>query len=341
VTTTDSNAIDRRLLLKGGLGLTAAGLGVAAVTATGGEPAFATGSGRPLLKPGRRMVRVPGGRVWVDVVGTGRGTPLLLLHGGPGAGHDYLEPLAALGDDRQVIFYDQLGCGHSDKPDNKALWTVERFVAELATVRRALGLRKIHLYGHSWGTWLAIEYLLGRPHGVVSGVLASGSGSAAEFAAGTRRLRATLPRDVQKTLDYYEARGEFTAPEYLTAVQAFYDQFLFRGKELPDALLRSMANVDGNQVYATMNGPNEFSVTGTLATWNRTSRLPELRLPVLLTRGRFDEFDARCVDVLERRLPHTERAEFMHSAHFAMLEEERAYVATLRSFLRRQDKRGA
>ena len=337
--TTDQASIDRRLLLRGALGLAAAGLGGAAAAAAGAQPALASGGGRPRLEPGERMITVPGGRVWVNVVGTGRGVPLLLLHGGPGAGHDYLEPLGALGDDRQVIFYDQLGCGHSDKPDNRALWTVERFVAELIAVRSALGLKKIHLYGHSWGGFLAIEYLLRRPRGVVSGVLASTAGSTAEFSAGTRRLRATLPRDVQETLNHYEARGEFTAPAYLEAVQVFYDNFLFRGRELPPALLRSMANVDGNQVYATMNGPNEFSVTGSLATWNRTSRLGELDLPVLLTRGRFDEFEVRCADVLERRLPRTERAEFATSAHFAMLEQEQKYVATLRSYLRRQDKR--
>ncbi|MEU8819931.1 proline iminopeptidase-family hydrolase [Actinoplanes sp. NPDC048796] len=337
MTNADGNAINRRLLLKSGLGLAAAGMGVAA-TAAAAQPALAGGSGSRPLEPGERMIAVPGGKVWVNVVGTGRGVPLLTLHGGPGAGHDYLEPLASLGDDRQVIFYDHLGCGRSDKPNDPALWTLERSVAEVAAVRSALGLGKVHLFGHSFGGWLAIEYLLRRPRGVVSGVLASTSGSTAEFVAGTKRLRATLPRETQRTLDYYEARGDYTAPEYLAAVQVFYDNFLYRGKELPDALLRTIANLDGNQVYATMNGPNEFVVTGNLAPWNRTSRLRELKLPFLLTRGRFDEFEVRCLDGLENRLPHTERAEFANTAHFAWLEDERAYIATLRSYLRRQDK---
>ncbi|MFF5079376.1 proline iminopeptidase-family hydrolase [Actinoplanes sp. NPDC000266] len=337
MTTTQKTSTERRTLLKGGLSLAAAGIVTAA--AAGAGPAAAEAADRCPLEPGERFIDVPGGRVWANVVGSGPGVPLLLLHGGPGAGHDYLEPLAALGNDRQVIFYDQLGCGKSDKPNNPVLWTVERFVAELIAVRKALGLNQIHLYGHSWGGWLAIDYLLRRSRGVVSGVLASTSGSAQEFVAGTRRLRARLPRDVQKTLDYYEARSEFTAPAYLAAVQVFYDNFLFRQKEVPDALLRSMANVDGNQVYATMNGPNEFSITGSLATWNRTARLRELHLPILLTRGRYDEFEVQCTDVLEGRIPHAERVEFARSAHFAMLEEERAYVATVRSYLRRHDSR--
>src|ERR1700754_330251 len=115
---------------------------------------------------GERFIEVPGGQVWVNVVGSGGGVPLILLHGGPGGGHDYLEPLAALADDRPVIFYDQLGCGKSDRPDDPALWTMDRFVDELSAVRQALGLGRVHLYGHSWGGWLAIEYLLHHAQGV-------------------------------------------------------------------------------------------------------------------------------------------------------------------------------
>jgi pimeloyl-ACP methyl ester carboxylesterase len=134
----------------------------------------------------------------VNVVGSGRRPPLLVLHGGPGAGHDYLEPLGDLATDRPVVLYDQLGCGRSDKPDNPALWTVNRFVAEIDAVRRALNLKHHHLYGHSWGGWLAIEYLL-RPstHGIGAVVLASTSGSAAQYVAGTQYLRTLLPADVQ------------------------------------------------------------------------------------------------------------------------------------------------
>jgi len=97
---------------------------------------------------------------------------LLTLHGGPGAGHDYLEPLEGLATDRAVVFYDQLGCGKSDQPDDRTLWVMERFVTEVATVRRTLGLEQIHLLGQSWGGWLAIEYMLTRPYGVVSLTLA-------------------------------------------------------------------------------------------------------------------------------------------------------------------------
>ena len=107
-------------------------------------------------------IDVPGGKVWYRAVGGGSGTPLLCLHGGPGATHNVLESLEALADRRRVIFYDQLGCGKSERPSDPALWTVDRFVAELAQVRKALKLRRPHLFGSSWGGILAMQYVLDR-----------------------------------------------------------------------------------------------------------------------------------------------------------------------------------
>ena len=121
-------------------------------------------------------INLDGYQIWYRRVGNG-GIPLLTLHGGPGAGHDYLEPLERLATDRSVIFYDQLGCGKSDQPDDRSLWQIERFVAEVNTVRQSLGLEQIHLLGQSWGGWLAIEYMLSHPQGVVSLILASTSAS--------------------------------------------------------------------------------------------------------------------------------------------------------------------
>src|SRR5262245_56578273 len=95
-------------------------------------------------------LQVPGGRVWYRIVGSGHRTPLLLLHGGPGAPSYYLEPLAKLAADRPVVFYDQLGCGRSDQPNDSTLWTIDHFVAELAEVRKQLGLGRVHLLGTSW-----------------------------------------------------------------------------------------------------------------------------------------------------------------------------------------------
>ena len=129
--------------------------------------ALAAGCGRPGLRTGEGYVTVPGGRVWYNVVGSGPGTPLLLVHGGPGyPSHGQLQRLEKLGDERPVIFYDQLGCGRSDGPTDKTLWRTERFVDELASLRSALGLDRLHILGHSWGSMLTVEYTLTGPRGV-------------------------------------------------------------------------------------------------------------------------------------------------------------------------------
>src|ERR1700733_5664501 len=107
-------------------------------------------------------IDVPGGKIWHYDVGAGDRTPLLCLHGGPGSTHHNLAPLEALADRGRVIFYDQLGCGRSERPDYDGLWTVDRFVEELAQVRAALGLDRLHLFGNSWGGMLAMQYILDR-----------------------------------------------------------------------------------------------------------------------------------------------------------------------------------
>ena len=217
-------------------------------------------------------IRVDGYKVWYRCVGRG-GIPLLLLHGGPGAGHDYLEPLEALAADRLTVFYDQLGCGRSDQLADRSLWRLERFVAEVDTVRRALHLEQLHLFGQSWGGWLAIEYLLTHPPGVVSVVLASTSASIPQFVAEAARLKAALPPAISHTLRRYEAAGDFHHPAYEAAVREFYKRHLCRLDPWPEPLRRSARNLTGNAVYETMGGPNEFIMSGNLQDWDRIERL--------------------------------------------------------------------
>ena len=140
-------------------------------------------------------MQVPGGRVWYRIMGTGDRTPLLLLHGGPGGRSCAFAVLSDLAGDRRVIYYDQLGSGRSDRPNDLALWRTERFVEELDAVRKALDLRELHILGHSWGGTLATEYLLTKgQQGVVSVTLSSPLISTPRWLEDTRQLRLTLPR---------------------------------------------------------------------------------------------------------------------------------------------------
>jgi proline-specific peptidase len=278
-------------------------------------------------------INVDGYRVWYRCVGRG-GIPLLTLHGGPGAGHDYLQPLAALATNRMVVFYDQLGCGKSEQPDDRSLWRMERFVAEVGTVRHALGLEQIHLLGNSWGGWLAIEYMLTDPPGVVSLILASTSASIAQFVTEAATLKAALPPDIAQILQRYEAAGDLQHPEYEAAVLEFYKRHLCRLDPWPEPMLRSGRNIDGNAVYATMNGPNEFTVTGNLKDWDRTERLGEITVPTLITVGRYDEVTPACAETMHQRIPHAQLCVFERSSHTAHLEETEAYLQVVSEFLR-------
>ena len=285
-------------------------------------------------------IDVPGGQVWYKVVGSGESVPLLTLHGGPGGGHDYLEPLNALASERPVVFFDQLGCGKSDTPDDVSLWRIDRFVDEVTAVRDALGLDRIHLLGHSWGGWLAIEYMLGAPSGVVSLTLASTSASIPQFVYEAGELISKLPREMAETMRRLEAEGDFENPEFEAGMMEFYKRHLCRLDPWPDPIMRSLENLDGNIVYETMNGPTEFTVIGNMKDWNRIEKLSEIVAPTLITCGRYDELTPACSRTLHQGIMNSRMHVFERSAHMAHLEETESYLQILSEFLRDFDQVG-
>jgi proline iminopeptidase len=284
------------------------------------------------LKPEEGYVQVTGGRVWYRIEGSGTATPLLVLHGGPGATHHYLKPLGALADERPVIFYDQLGSGRSDRPTDTTLWRVERFVEELGQVREALDLKEIHLLGHSWGTMLAVDYLLTKPAGVRSVILASPALSTARWLSDADSLIRTMPDSIQRAIAKHEAAGTFADPQYQAAVMAFYQQYLARRTPW-SADLDSTFQGFGTPLYNYMWGPSEFTGTGTLQSYDRTDRLGELALPVLFTTGRYDEAMPGTVAFYQMRVPGARLTVLDNSAHLTMQDEPDRYVEIVRAFL--------
>ncbi|MDH3458586.1 MAG: proline iminopeptidase-family hydrolase [Gemmatimonadota bacterium] len=290
------------------------------------------------LSPGEGYVDVPGGKVWYRIVGSGPATPLLVLHGGPGAPSYYLKPLAALSDERPVVFYDQLGAGHSEAPADTALWRVDRFVRELAQVRKELGLRQVHILGHSWGSMLATEYLLTEPAGVRSLVLASPALSVTRWVRDADSLKATLPDSLQAIIAHHEASGTTESQEYQGAVMEYYRRFLAR-KQPWSADIDSTFAQFNTDLYGYMWGPSEFAATGTLKDYDRTDRLPELALPVLFTAGRYDEATPATVAYFQRLVAGAELAILEGSAHLTMQDEPEEYVRVIRRFLQRVEQR--
>jgi proline-specific peptidase len=289
-----------------------------------------------MVKEGKIQLK-SGHRIWYRRIGDGGGIPLLTLHGGPGSGHDYLEPLEKLAGDRPVVLYDQLGCGKSDQPDDRSLWRIERFVEEIDEVREALSLRQIHLFGQSWGGMLAIEYMLTQPQGVSSLILADSCASMPQLKREVNRLKSKLPKETIATLNRFEATADFHSPEYREAVIEFYKRHVCRLSAMPDCLLRTTANLKSNPVYETMNGPNELVITGNLKDWNRIDRLSEIGVPSLILVGRYDEVPPTCAETLHLGIAGSQLVVFEESSHIPHIEEENKYFGAVSRFLSRVD----
>jgi proline-specific peptidase len=178
---------------------------------------------------------------------------------------------------------------------------------------------------------------MGSPAGVERVVPPSTSASMPQFSAETVRLKAELPADVQAVLAHHESIGDYQAPAYLQAVEVFYARYVCRLDQWPDCLLRTVANLDHNQVYEVMNGPNEFTTIGNLRDWDRTAQLDRITVPTLITCGRYDELGPTCAATIQAGVPHSELVIFEHSAHCAHLEEPERYRQVVGDFLRAGD----
>ncbi|MGH2506162.1 MAG: proline iminopeptidase-family hydrolase [Ktedonobacteraceae bacterium] len=280
-------------------------------------------------------------KVWYRSVGGGaehEDTPILTLHGGPGIPAYYIEDMQDLATEkRRVILYDQLGCGRSDQPDDPSLWRVERFVEEVGSVRRHLGLEKIHLWGQSWGGMLAIEYALTQPQGLVSLFLASTAASIPLWVAEANRLRNELPPEVQATLQQHEDAGTTESATYQEAMLVFYKRHVVRIDPIPAHVQRSLDSV--GPVYLTMNGPSEFHVVGVIKDWDRIDRLHEIHVPTFITSGRFDESTPRINEIMHKEIARSEWVIFEQSSHMAHVEEKALYMQTIQKFLDRVEQR--
>jgi proline iminopeptidase len=311
-------------------------LSLLAALAVGLSP---TACARRGLTPGEGFAAVPGGNVWYRIYGSGDRTPLVMLHGGPGGRSCAFSVVADdLAVDRPVIIYDQLGSGRSERPSDTSLWRTDRFVDELAALREALGLTRIHLLGHSWGGTLATEYLLTKkPDGVASVILSSPLISTPRWVADANRLRDTLPASVQAELDRCETTSALSQSSCQAAVDVFYERFVRGAKELPP--VADCEGVTSNDViYQQMWGATEFAATGSLRNYDRSDRLSELRMPVLFIAGRHDEASPETLADFQRRIPGARLDVLEESAHSTYRTESAEYVRIVREFLNEAER---
>ncbi|WP_110969073.1 proline iminopeptidase-family hydrolase [Pseudomonas huaxiensis] len=262
---------------------------------------------------------------------------LLCLNGGPGLPCDYLRDAHSWLKDKglRVVAFDQLGTGASDRPDDPSLWDITRYVAEVETVRESLGLGRVHMLGHSWGGWLAIEYAIHHPQALKSLILENTVGDIPHLSSELDRLRNALGSETVAMMQRYEAIGNLDHPQYQAAITLLNYRHVCRLEEWPAPVQRSLGDWNMGP-YVAMQGPNEFLYTGNLKDWNRLKEMADFRMPVLITTGQHDELTPACA--LRMKLALNNAAElhvFPNSSHMPFYEEPQAYFPVLLDFLQR------
>ena len=277
---------------------------------------------------------------WYRIVGDGEEPgklPLLILHGGPGACHDYLESLERVaGTGRRAIFYDQVGCGKSSRTRPSRSGTSRPSSRRSApSVMRSHSTARTSSARPGAACWRWSTPSRSRRE-LASLTISSSPASIPLWAEETGRLRSELPPDVRRVLAEHEAAGTTDSPEYQAAMMEFYKRHVCRLDPLPDGVARSFEELEENPgVYLYMQGPNEFVITGTFKDWDITDRLGEIDVPTLVTSGRHDECTPRQAEIVHRGIRGSEWVVFEDSSHMQFAEEPDRYLEVLDDFLTR------
>jgi L-proline amide hydrolase len=280
------------------------------------------------------------GSTWYRVVGDLKSskTPVMVLHGGPGAGHNYCEPIADVlaQTGRAAVLYDQIGCGNSthlpDKP--KEFWTPELFMEELVLLTEHLGIsNKYDIVGQSWGGMLGMQFAITKPKGLNAMVIADSPASMEVWVSEANKLRKELPPEVEATLLKHEAAETTEDPEYIAAVDVFYSRHLCRIPQPPYVLASFEQLAADPTVYHTMNGPSEFHVIGSLKHWDIRPQLKEITTPTLLVSGQYDEATPAMVKEINGLIPGSKWELFAESSHMPHVEEPAKFKRVVSEFL--------
>jgi len=283
------------------------------------------------------FVKVEGGRIWYKIVGSGKGIPLLRIHGGPGSQSCGSIPgYSLLSDERPVIFYDQLGSGFSDRPTDTTLWQLPRFVDEIDKLRDALNLKELHMLGDSWGSAVLIEYMISKkPKGIKSVIFSGPLLSTPIWIKDAKILLAELPQHIQDTIQKYESLKDYKAHAYINATDYFYSRFL-SVKAWPSPPPPDCDGALGfnEQPYNYMWGPTEFNATGTLKDFDRTNRLHELKQPVLFIAGQYDEARPETMYNFQKLVTGSKVAIIENAGHRKAIDQPVQYTNAIRKFLK-------
>lgn len=281
--------------------------------------------------------------VWTKRVGNNPKIKVLLLHGGPGGTHEYFECFDSFFPQEgfEYYYYDQLGSAYSDNPKDPSLWNIERFVEEVETVRKALNLDSSNfiLLGHSWGGILATEYALKYQQNLKGLVISNMVPSVPEYNAYANNvLGPQLPKEVLSSIRAFEAKGDYTNPQYLKLIEEnYYPEHVLRMPPAtwPDPVKRAFAKMN-YPLYLQMQGPSEFGIVGnaSLKNWNRKPDLNKIKVPVLSIGGEFDTMDPKAMEELSKLVQQGTFLYCSKGSHMSMYDDQQTYFAGLIKFIK-------
>jgi len=308
-------------------------------------------SGRDdMLSGGAKMIPIttPKGvfHVWTKRIGNNPKVKVLLLHGGPAAGHEYMEAFDSYFPEAGIeyYYYDQLGSSYSDQPNEPSLWEIPRFVDEVEQVRQALSLTKDNFYllGQSWGGILAIEYALKYPQNIKGLVISNMMSSIPAYNDYTKNV--LMPAMDQKALaeiKELEEAKKFDDPRYMELLTPnYYTQHLLRmpADQWPDPVQRAFKHLN-KSIYVPMQGPSEMGASGKLEKWDRTQDLSKLAMPTLVIGARYDTMDPAYMEMMSKRIPHARYLYCPNGSHLAMYDDQKTYMDGVVKFIDDVDAR--
>lgn len=281
--------------------------------------------------------------VWTKRVGNNPKIKLLLLHGGPGSTHEYFECFDAFlpQEGIEYYYYDQLGSAYSDNPNDSALWNLPRFVEEVETVRKALGMDSTNFFllGHSWGGILATEYALKYQANLKGVIISNMVPSIPDYIKYANDvLGPKLPKEVLAKIRDFEAKEDYTNPEYLQIIQDYYyPEHVLRmpPAKWPDPVKRAFARMN-YPLYLKMQGPSEFGVVGdaVLKDWDRKADLHKIYRPLLSIGGEFDTMDPKAMEALSKAVQKGQYLYCPKGSHMSMYDDQQTYFTGLIQFLK-------
>ena len=280
--------------------------------------------------------------VWTKRIGNNPKIKVLLLNGGPGATHEYFECFENFlpAEGIEFIYYDQLGCGNADNPNDTAMWDLARYVEEVEQVRKALKLDNTNFYllGHSWGGILAMEYSLKYQNNMKGLIISNMMASCPEYGKyADEVLSKQLAPEVLKEIRDIEARKDFANPRYMELlIPNFYEKHVLRfpSKDWPEPVNRSLGKTN-QSLYVTMQGPSEFGISGKLEKWDRKVDLKNVKIPTLVIGAKHDTMDPKHMEEISKILPNGSYLFCPKGSHMAFYDDQKTYFSGLISFLKK------